>query len=88
MDSLSHRKSLSEKYTPTIEGGYELSMTFDVRRHATKLFLENLPSMGYKTFVIRRGRMPANVTDPVVCGADYIENDFLRAESGATARLD
>ncbi|MCX7020490.1 MAG: hypothetical protein NTY46_16170 [Candidatus Sumerlaeota bacterium] len=71
----------SELYKPTIEGGYELSMSFDVRRHVSKLFLENLPPMGYKAFAIRRGRQPVAMAGPVVTTARSIENEFLCVDS-------
>ena len=71
---------LQQKYTPTIEGGYELPMPFTVQRFKTKLYLEDLPPMGYKCFVIKQGKMPHLPGDSIIKSDKELENEFLKVK--------
>lgn len=68
----------NEGYNPTIEGGYELSMPFAVQRFNVKLFLENLPSMGYETFVIKPNKQPPILNNNIVKSERELENEYLK----------
>jgi hypothetical protein len=80
-----------EPYTATIESGYELTMTFPVRRFRTRIELDNLPAFGYEALAVRVGTAPAHASKlpSLACSERELENEFLavRFESDGTFSL-
>jgi 2-O-(6-phospho-alpha-D-mannosyl)-D-glycerate hydrolase len=65
-------------YTPTIEGGYEISMEFAVQRFVTDVYLEKLPSLGYEVFIIKPGNLFLPGDESIVKSVRDLENEFLK----------
>lgn len=66
------------KHQPTIEGGYELPMPFEVQRSRVLLDLKDLPSLGHDVLVIKRGQRPVSSGDSIVKSPTELENELLR----------
>lgn len=64
-------------FEATIEGGFELTMPFPVRRHRLALNLPEIPAMGYEALTLRR---TASEGDGAAATGTAIENELLRAE--------
>lgn len=78
-----------EQYMATVEGGYELNMPFPVQRFRVKVLLEELPPLGYDTFVIRPGRTAEPIANSIVKSPRELENEFLHVlvNGNGTLRL-
>lgn len=75
------------QYQPTIEGGYELSMPFEVQRFRTSIYLENIPSLGYQTFVIKPGKTPREKPKNIIKSDNEMENEFFQVRINPNGTL-
>jgi len=69
-----------EEYQATIEGGYELSLPFTVQRFRTRLYLEDIPSLGYKTYAIKPSDSQPEVPGDLVKTSREMENEFYQVK--------
>jgi alpha-mannosidase len=77
----------SEPCTPTIEGGYELTMPLSVARHRVLLDLSDLPPLGWRAYAIRRGQQTPIAQGSLVREDGSLENEFLRVDFNPNGTL-
>ena len=74
-------------YDPTIEGGYDLNMPFEVERCDVRAELHPLPGLGYRALRVRRGAKPDTRGTDILRGPRALENARLRVDVNANGTL-
>lgn len=75
---IDHQVLYEETYEPTIEGEYDLSMPFRVKRCRTSVKLDNLPGTGYKALIVKPFKTSNRSDTDIVKDSDKLENEFLK----------
>lgn len=78
----------SEKYTATVESGYELPLTFPVERYRTLLFLSDLPAFGYEVLEVIPGNAFLEKGESLVQGDRQLENEYLKVHVNDNGTLE
>lgn len=77
-----------EDYTPTIEGGYEVSMPFSVKRFRTKILLDGIPPLGYKAYKIKPVAFSSDTGEAIAKSSRKLENEFLSVSINDNGTID
>jgi hypothetical protein len=66
-----------DSYYQVVQSPNDCANSFLMSRYQLDLRLEDIPSMGYKTFVVKPADGKRNATDSMVTGPTTMENEFI-----------